>query len=57
MNNCVYLVWETDDGLIPERTLVYVCDTNSLAKRKARELKKGMPDYDYEVEIWEVKKD
>lgn len=53
--NTVFIVWEYDDGIEPEKTLVCVCDSLELAKTKQRKLKQGMPDYVYEVEQVELK--
>lgn len=50
----VYLIWEYDDGIQSEKSLVFVCATQKVADKIAGKLQKGMPDYYYDVEEREV---
>lgn len=51
----VYLVWEYDDGIEPEKTLVAIYSTFEAATKAQKRLRDGMPQYLYAVEPMEVK--
>lgn len=46
----VWLVWEYDDGVVPQKELWAVCATEGIANREAKAALKQYPAYTYEVE-------
>lgn len=51
----VFIIWEYDDGIVPEKSLVSVCDSIEIAQKEQRKLKQGTPEYTYEIEPKELK--
>ena len=50
----VWLLWQYDDGIVPEKELMGVYSSRKSAEKEKKALEQE-PDYEYEIEQIEVK--
>lgn len=52
----VWLLWQYDDGIVPEKELMGVYSSRKSAKKEKKALEQELSaDYEYEIEPTEVK--
>lgn len=50
MTKKIWIVWQYDNGIVPEKELYAACATEHIAQTTKEKAKKTNQDYDYEVE-------
>lgn len=50
MKEYVWVIWQYDNGIVPEKELWSICKTKSIAEKELERVKKANPDYEYEIE-------